>query len=181
MKAISDLLAVALFFVVYIVTKNIFWATAAAIVIGIVQTAFLWFKHKKLETMQIVSVVLMVVLGGATLLFRDPNFIMWKPTVLFWVGALALVIGQLLGKQPVQAMMGKHFTLPERIWRHLLWLWVGFLFFLGVANLVAAKLLSEAGWVKYKSFGSSALIVIFMLGLIVYIKPYLPEDTFEKE
>ena len=43
---------------------------------------YLW-KFKKLDTMQWVGLVLIVVFGGATILLKDPRFIMWKPTVLF--------------------------------------------------------------------------------------------------
>ena len=66
MKAASDLIAVILFFLTYIITKNIILATSVAIVAGLAQAAFLWWKYRKLETMQWVSLLLIVVFGGAT-------------------------------------------------------------------------------------------------------------------
>ena len=58
MKILSDLLAVILFFATYTLTKNIVCATAVALVIGVLQAAFTWIRHKKLDTMQWVSLAL---------------------------------------------------------------------------------------------------------------------------
>ena len=106
MKAASDLIAVILFFLTYIITKNIILATSVAIVAGLAQAAFLWWKYRKLETMQWVSLLLIVVFGGATVLTGDRTFIMWKPTLLFWTGALAMLVGSLLKKNGLRAVLG---------------------------------------------------------------------------
>ena len=102
MKAASDLIAVILFFLTYIITKNIILATSVAIVAGLAQAAFLWWKYRKLETMQWVSLLLIVVFGGATVLTGDRTFIMWKPPLLFWAGALAkgIYLSRHLNKEP---------------------------------------------------------------------------------
>ena len=131
MKVLSDLLAVVLFFVTYTLTKDMIMATAVALVIGVIQAAFMYWKHKKLDTMQWVGLILIVVMGGATILFKDDRFIMWKPTVLFWIGALVLLGSHVAGKNGLKATMGKEVELPDSVWRHLLYAWVGFLIFMG--------------------------------------------------
>lgn len=83
MKFVSDLLSVILFFATYTVTKNMIAATAVALVAGVVQAAFLYWKYKKLDTMQWVGLVLIVIFGGATIVLGDSRFIMWKPSVCF--------------------------------------------------------------------------------------------------
>ena len=98
MKVLSDLLAVILFFLTYTITKNMITATAVAVVFGILQAGFTYWKYKKLDTMQWIGLILIVVFGGATILLHDDRFIMWKPTVLFWIGALVLLISHLSGK-----------------------------------------------------------------------------------
>lgn len=176
MKILSDLIAVVLFFAAYTLTKNIVWATAVALAAGVLQAGFAWFRHKRLDTMQWVGLVLIVVFGGATILFRNPRFIMWKPTLLFWVGAAALAVGQLLGKNGLKAVMGKELVLDDRVWLKLVWAWVVFLVFMGAANLAAAYMLTEAQWVNYKLFGSMGLMAVFVIGQAVYLGRHMRQE-----
>lgn len=177
MKIFSDLFVLILFFVIYTFTKNIFWATGCAVAIGIFQAAFIWAKHKKLDAMQWVSLVLIVVFGGATIVFHDSTFIKWKPTLLFWLSALALLVCQIRGKNGLKRMMGKELVLPEPVWKKLTLMWVGFLLLLGVVNLAVAYQLSEATWVNYKLFGSTALMISFIVAQGFYLSRYLPQEN----
>ena len=177
MKILSDLLAVILFFATYTLTKNIVSATAVALVIGVLQAAFTWVRHKKLDTMQWVSLVLIVVFGGATILLHDARFIMWKPTLLFWVGALVLLTSHLMGKNGLKAMMGKELTLPEGVWRKLTFAWLAFLILMGLANLFVAYTFTESQWVNYKLFGSTALMIVFFVAQGMYLSRFLPQEN----
>ena len=177
MKILSDLLAVILFFATYTLTKNIAWATAVAQVIGVLQAAFTWVRHKKLDTMQWVSLVLIVVFGGATILLHDARFIMWKPTLLFWVGALVLLTSHLMGKNGLKAMMGKELTLPDGVWRKLTFAWLAFLILMGLANLFVAYTFTESQWVNYKLFGSTALMIVFFVAQGMYLSRFLPQEN----
>ena len=177
MKILSDLLAVILFFITYTVTKNIIWATAVALAAGVAQAVFTYVKYKKLETMQWVSLILIVVLGGATILLKDKRFIMWKPTALFWFGALALAVGQVMGKNSLKAVMGKEIELPAPVWRRLTFAWIVYLLFMGVANIIVFKTFTEAQWVNYKLFGSTALMIVFIIGQILYLSRHLPQEN----
>ena len=176
MKVLSDLLAVVLFFVTYTLTKDMIMATAVALVIGVIQAAFMYWKHKKLDTMQWVGLILIVVMGGATILFKDDRFIMWKPTVLFWIGALALLGSHVTGKNGLKATMGKEVELPDSVWRHLLYAWVGFLIFMGLANIFVFQNFSKDQWVNYKLFGSTGLMIVFFIGQGLYLSRHLPQE-----
>ena len=176
MKVLSDLIAVILFFLAYTLTKDIFLATAVAIVIGVMQAAFLWWKHKKLDTMQWVSLLLIVVLGGATILFQNDSFIKWKPTALFWFGAVALLISQLFKKDALKSMMGKEIQLPDAVWQRLGIMWITFLFVMGLVNIVVAYTFSQEFWVNYKLFGSTALMFLFILGQGMYLSRHLSQE-----
>ncbi|MDO4998579.1 MAG: septation protein A [Neisseria sp.] len=173
MKALGDLLAVILFFATYSISKDIVLATIVAIVVGIVQAAWTFYKHRKLETMQWISLILIVVFGGATVLFGDAQFIMWKPTLLFWAGAAAILISRIMGKQPLQALMGKEIQVPSAVWSKLSYMWAAFLVLLGIINVIVFKTMSEAAWVNYKMFGSTALMFIFIVAQTIYLRPYL--------
>ena len=135
MKVLSDLFAVFLFFITYIITKDMIAATAVAVVVGIAQAALTFWKHRKLDTMQWISLILIVFFGGATILLKDNRFIMWKPTVLFWIGAIVMLFSHLAGKNGLKAVMGKEMQLPDFVWTRLTYAWIGFLIFMGAANL----------------------------------------------
>lgn len=176
MKILSDFIAIILFFVIYTTTKNIIWATAVALIVGIIQAALTWMKHKKLDTMQKVNLGLIVVFGGATILLRDARFIMWKPTLLFWFGALALSISQIMNKNGLKAMMGKELKLDDSIWNKLTTAWVVFLIFMGAANLIVAYNFSEQQWVNYKLFGTLGFMIVFALAQGMYLSRHLPKE-----
>ena len=90
MKALSDFIAIILFFATYSITKNMVTATAVAVVIGIIQAAYTFWKEKKLEPMQWLSLILIVVFGGLTIALQDRTFFMLKTTILTWLMALIL-------------------------------------------------------------------------------------------
>ena len=174
MKVLSDLLAVILFFLTYTLTKNMIAATAVAVVFGILQAAFAYWKHRKLDTMQWVGLILIVVFGGATILLKDNRFIMWKPTVLYWVGALVLAAAQLSGRNGLKTALGKEITLPEPVWNRLAWAWVCFLVFMGAANWFVFTYF-ESLWVSYK-LGSFGFMFLFLIAQFVYLSKHLPKE-----
>ena len=177
LKILGDGLGVIIFFATYTLTKHIGWATAVALVIGVLQAAFTWIRHKKLDTMLWVSLALLVVFGGATILLHDARFIMWKPTLLFWVGALVLLASHLMGKNGLKAMMGKEITLPEGVWRKLTFAWLAFLVLMGLGNLFVAYTFTEAQWVNYNLFGSTALMIVFFIAQGLYLSRFLPQEN----
>ena len=91
MKFLFDLFPIILFFVAY-KFAGIFAATAVAIAATVGQIAWVWFRHRKVDTMLWVSLAIVTIFGGATLLFHNPTFIKWKPTVLYWFFATALLV-----------------------------------------------------------------------------------------
>lgn len=176
MKAFFEFLVIILFFITYVLSKNIVLATAVALAAGIIQAAFIWIKYKKLQTMQWLSLVLIVIFGGATIVFKDAHFIMWKPSILFWLMATALLASHVLGKNVLQTTMGKEITLPDAVWRKLTFAWVLFLAMMGVLNLWVAYRFTEAQWVNYKLFGSTGLLIVFVLAQTAYLSRFIPRE-----
>lgn len=176
MKILLDFLALILFFIVYFFSRDIYTATGVAIVAGIVQAAVIFWRSKRLDTMQIVSLGLIIVFGGATILLHNPLFIKWKPTLLFWAMSLALAAGMLLKKNILQALMGKEIELPTPVWQKLSYAWLAFFGLLGAINLFVAYQYSEETWVTYKVFGAMGLMIIFFIGQAVYMAKYLPQE-----
>lgn len=175
MKLLIDFFPIILFFVAF-KAWGIYAATAVAIVATIIQIAYLRFKNGKVEPMQWVSLVIIVLFGGATLIANDENFIKWKPTVLYWLMGGALLVGHLLFKKNLlKSLMGAQLQLPEPVWNNLNWAWAAFFAAMGVLNLWVAFSFDTDTWVTFKMFGGIGLMLVFVVGQALYLGRYLKE------
>jgi intracellular septation protein len=176
MKLLTDFLPIALFFITFKLA-GIYVATGVAIAATLLQIGWLYFRNGKVEAMQWVSLVIIVLFGGATLVFHDDTFIKWKPTVLYWLMGGALALGHLVLKRNfLQSLMGSQLALPEAVWLRLLWAWTGFFVLMGVLNLWVAFNFSTDTWVNFKLFGGIGLMLLFTLAQGLYISKHLPEE-----
>src|SRR6185312_130969 len=162
MKFLFELFPVALFFAA-IQIWDIFVATAVAIVATVIQVGWLVARRKKVPSMLWASLVIIVVFGGLTLYLRDKTFILWKPTVLYWLFGAVLAGGALFGRNLIRSLLSDQMRLPEQIWARLNWSWVGFFAFMGVANLYVAFNYSEKIWATFKLFGGMGLMLVFVV------------------
>jgi len=180
MKFLFDLFPVILFFAAY-KFAGIYVATGVAIAATFGQIAWVHFRHGKVDKMLWVSLGLIVVFGGATLLLRDPTFIKWKPTILYWVFAAVLLGSALLfGKNLIRAMLEAQVTLPEALWTRLNLAWVVFFAAMGGLNLYVAYNFSEADWVNFKLFGGMGLMLAFIVGQGLVLAKYIPDEKSEE-
>jgi intracellular septation protein len=180
MKFLFDLFPIILFFIAFKVF-DIYVATGVVIVATIAQIAWVWHRHRKVDTMLWVSLGLVVVFGGATLLLRDETFIKWKPTVLYWLFAVTLFASaQFFGKNLIRAMLSQaQMDLPEPLWARLNFAWIGFFVVMGALNLWVAFNFSTDTWVSFKLFGSMGLMLIFIIGQGLVLAKYIPEEKEE--
>ena len=156
----------------------IYLATLTAILATLVQVAITIVLTKRVEKMHIITLVLLLVFGGATLYFKDPLFIKWKPTAINWLFAGVFFGSQFIGNKPlVQRMMGHALEIDDaNVWKKLNLAWIGFFIFSGIANLVVAFNFSEDIWVDFKLFGLMGFTLIFVIGQSFYLARYLPHD-----
>lgn len=175
MKFLFDLFPVILFFIAF-KFWGIFVATAVTIAASVVQIAWTAYRHRRVDPMLWLSFAIVVVFGGATLVLHNETFIKWKPTVLYWAFAVGLVIAHLLGKNPIEKVMGKQMTLPPHVWRQLNIAWAIFFAVLGVLNLVIAFHFTTEVWVNFKVFGGTVLMVLFVIAQSLWLNRYLKHD-----
>jgi len=165
-------------------------ATGIAIAASFIQVSGFWLKHRRFERMHLFSLALISGLGGITIVFGNPAFIQWKPTVLNWVFAGAFLMSQFVGKSNlVERMMGAQIKLPDAIWFKLNLSWVIFFIFSGFANLYVAFYyatdLDEKTrmdfWVDFKLFGLMGLTLIFVIAQAFYLSRHMqPDDSSEE-
>jgi intracellular septation protein len=157
-------------------------STLVVIVATALQVAWLKTRGKKVDTMLWVSLGLIVVLGGATVWFHNETFIKWKPSVLYWVMALALwASANLFGKDILRQMIGDQLKLPDPIWKRLTLLWCAFFAVMGVINILVAYNFSTDSWVNYKLFGGTGLMIAFMIGQGLYVSRHIEEEDADAD
>ncbi len=171
MKFLFDLFPVALFFVA-IQIWDIFVATAVAIAASFAQVGWLALRKKRIEPMLWASLAIIVIFGGLTLYLRDKTFILWKPTVLYWLFGSVLAGSAFLGRNLIRALLSEQMQLPDPIWRRLNWSWVGFFAFMGAANLYVAFNYSEKIWATFKLFGGMGLMLLFVVAQALVLARY---------
>jgi intracellular septation protein len=177
MKLIFDLFPVIVFFVAF-KFFGIYAATATAIVATFAQVAWLKLKRKPIEPMLWASLVIIVVFGGATLLWRDETFIKWKPTVLYWLFAAILLGGQwFFRKNLLRSLMGAQLKLPDAVWNKLGLSWSIFFVVVGFINLYVAFNFATDTWVNFKLFGLMGLMIVFVLAQGLFLSKYIQEDA----
>ena len=176
MKFLFDLFPVILFFIAFKVS-GIYVATAVAIVATFAQIGWLLTRGRKVDTMLWVSLVIIVVFGGATLLLQDETFIKWKPTVLYWLfGAVLAGATLFFRKNLIRKLMEEQISLPDRVWGQLNASWIGFFAVMGVANLYVAFSFSTDIWVNFKLFGGMGLMLVFVVGQSLMLAKYIEEE-----
>ena len=180
MKLLIDFFPIILFFVAFKVW-NIYVATGIAIVATVLQVAYLRWRNGKVEPMQWMSLGVIVLFGGATLLAHDETFIMWKPTVLYWLMGGALAIGQLFFKKDlIKSLMGAQMQLPDSAWRTACWSWVGFFAAMGCLNLWVAYNYDLDTWVNFKLFGGMGLMAVFVVVQALYLSRFMKTEEAAK-
>jgi intracellular septation protein len=124
--------------------------------------------------------LLIVPMGAATLILKNPIFIQWKPTVFNWGLAIVVLGFQLLGKQTlIERIMGNQITLPRAIWVRINMLWFANFTIVGAANLYVAFNYSEAFWMLYKLYSGLGFTVLASVLTIVVAFPYLKADELD--
>lgn len=158
-------------------------ATVVVILATMVQIAWVHFRHGKVDRMLWVSLGLVVVFGGMTLIFQNEAFIKWKPTLLYWIFAASMGFAALvLKKNVMQSMLGEQLQLPDPVWRRVNLSWFMFFLGMGALNLFVAFNFSTDIWVDFKLFGGMGLMLVFVIGQGLFLSKYMEEkDVTEKE
>ncbi len=176
MKFILDMGPALAFFAAYL-AGGIYTATVVLIVSLFAAVLGYWLLEKRLHKMHLTAAVVALVLGGLTIWIHDPVFIKLKPSAVYGLFALALLVSQFAGDRVLLARIPqKSLVLPEPLWRKLNLIWA--VFFIGCAalNYYVAENYDEATWVQVKTFGFTALMFVFLLAHAPFLTPYLPQE-----
>ena len=163
---VSDFLSALLFLAVYLAIGNIVAAAAIAIAAAVAQLAFFKFSGRPIEPMQWISLALVIVLSGATMLTQSPRFVMLKPSIAhFAIAAVMLRRGWMTRYLPDIARQ----NLPQSVPVAAGYAWAGLLAVIGVANIVIALYADFTTWAWFVSVGAVGIkIAAFLLQYAVF-------------
>lgn len=155
-------------------------ATIVGIIATFVQIGYLKLQRRKIDGMLWVSFIIITVFGGLTIYFHDGTFIMWKPTIIYWIFALAIGIAQYgFGRNLVRQAMQAQLKLPDAVWDKVGLSWMLFFAVLGVLNLLVAFVIFKndtGAWVSFKAFGITGIVFAFIVVQTLFLSKYIEED-----
>ncbi|HEC74674.1 MAG TPA: septation protein A [Methylophaga aminisulfidivorans] len=189
MKLFFDFLPIVLFFVAYKFGggdytingltyhfEGIYVATAVMIAVSVMQVSISWLLFRKVERAHLITLALVLVLGGLTLWLHNPDFIKWKPTAVNWLFALAFFgVYVFTDKSLLERMMADHIQLPQKIWSRLNIAWILFFIVSGLANIYVAFNFDEDTWVNFKLFGMLGMTIVFVIAQSIYLAKHAVE------
>src|SRR5438309_11984769 len=131
MQLVADYFPLILFFLAF-KWQGIYVATGVAIAASVVQIVWMYFSPRGPQPIHWLSLAIIVIFGGATLLLHDDTFIRWKPTVLYALFGVTLLVGRVVFRRDLieRVMKGIHMTAP--VWESVSWSWIEFLAFMAV-------------------------------------------------
>lgn len=176
MRILIDFFPIALFVGAYKL-YDIYTATAVLMVATVIQTGLIYAIDKRLQIMQKVTLLLVLVFGTLTMVLQDERFIKWKPTVLYLGMAAVLALALWVWKRNfLQILLSSQLQLPDAVWHRLTHVWVAYFVFMGVINGYVAANFSTEEWVNFKLWGY-VFPVLFIVGQGIYIARHLKDDT----
>ena len=140
---------------------GIFTATAVFMVAVLAALAVSYAMTRHWPIMPVVTAIVVVVFGGATLVFHDETFIKLKPTIIYVLFGATLLGGYIFDKQFLAIVFDSMFHITDEGWRKLTLRWSLFFFALAVLNEAVWRTQSTDFWVNFKLFGFVPLTFIF--------------------
>ena len=151
-------------------------ATVVVLVATLVQVAWMKSTGRKIDLMLWIGLGLIVVFGGLTVWFHNQMFIMWKPSVTYWLLGLVFWGSQaFFHKNLPRATLGAQIELPDTVWQRLNFSYVAFFALMGLLNLIVVYFIRDY-WVSFHTFVSTGLMVVFVIGQILYLNRHMEAE-----
>jgi intracellular septation protein len=156
-----DLASTIVFLAAYVVSNNLSLSVALGMALGMAQISLQFARKKPIETMEWLSLFLIVASGTAALITRDPRFVMFKPSMIYMiVGVVMLRPGWINRYLPPLA----NAVVPD-IAIIVGFLWAGLMFASAAVNMFVALNYSVTTWAWFMPvFGIVSKIVLLLIG-----------------
>jgi intracellular septation protein len=156
-----DMASTLFFLILYLLTHNISLSVVLGMALGAAQIGWQLARNKPIDTMQWMSLFLVLGSGAATLITNDPRFVMVKPSVIYTVvGIVMMKPGWMNRYLPPVAIE----LIPD-IAYIFGFVWAGLMFFSAALNLVVALNFNVVSWSAFMSiYGIVSKATLFLIG-----------------
>jgi intracellular septation protein A len=158
-----DLASTFVFLFLYLLTKNITLSVLLAMALGAAQIGWEFVRKKPIDSMQWISLFVVLATGTTALLTDDPRFVMIKPSVIYCiVGIVMLKRGWMNRYLPPVAIE----LIPD-IAIIFGYVWAGLMFFSAALSLIVAFNFSITTWLEFMSiYGIASKVALFLIGYV---------------
>ena len=154
-----DMASTFFFLALYLLTNNIALSVALGVALGIAQIGWQFARKKPIETMEWLSLFLVVGSGAATLVTKDPRFVMIKPSLIYVIVAVVMLKPGWMNRYlPPVAME----IVPD-VALIFGFVWSGLMFLSAALNVIVALNFSVATWASFMSIYA----IVSKLGLFL--------------
>jgi len=172
-----EFLVLIAFVIAWLITKDAIIATLVLTAGTCVQIAVMLILKMAMTKMQKAMFLAILIGGGMTLLFRDPQFIKWKLTIVNSAFAITLLVMQFLNKSPIKTMLesvtsgqNMNITMPDSAWTQVTFIFIGFFASVAIINSYITMFMDFNAWVMFRSilfvvslFFLPAVLMIFFM------------------
>jgi intracellular septation protein len=158
---------------------GIFTATTIFIPAVLIALVIGYVKTRHLPVMPVVTAIVVVVFGGATLFLQNEQFIKLKQTIIYVLFGSVLLGGLAFGKPLLGVVFDSVFNLTEEGWRKLTVRWALFFFALAVLNEIVWRTQSDSVWALFKLAGVIPLTFVFAALQYPLLTKYAVQDPAE--
>ncbi|HEY9218245.1 MAG TPA: inner membrane-spanning protein YciB [Phenylobacterium sp.] len=149
------------FLIGFLVTRDVVKATGALVAGSAIALLVGFVAEKRIAPMPLVAGGAALLFGGLTLVFKDPRFLYVKPTVINLCFAAFLLGGVVLKRNPLKALLGESFRLPDSAWRTLTLRYGVFFVCVAIVNEIVWRTQPEEVWVAFRFPGLQLLALAF--------------------
>lgn len=144
-------------------------STAAVMAATVVAAAVSHMVLRKIPPMLWVTLVVVLVFGGLTLITGEGMFFYMKPTIVMALFAAVLIGGLILGRPLLKPLMSSAMDLDDAGWRKLTLRFGLFFASVAILNEIIWRTQPEDVWIDFKAFGILGLNFVFILTQIPLI------------
>lgn len=159
---VIELLPAAVFFAV-----NLLWgfdaATAAGMAASVAAVLAGWLLERRIPLIALSTLVIVLLLGGASLALDDERFVKMRPTIGKGLFAAALAVGLAFRPSFLERVLGGQLHLRRGGWRVLTYCWIAFALATAALNELLWRRLETDDWVA----ADTALGPLTILGYVL--------------
>tara|TARA_B100000315_G_scaffold166853_1_gene155413 strand:- start:92 stop:637 length:546 start_codon:yes stop_codon:yes gene_type:complete len=170
-KSLIEIIPLILFFITN-AKYGIIFATKTFVITTLIALIISYLYFKKVSTPLLITSFLVLIFGGLTIFFKDPTFIKLKPTIVYFLFSIFLLLGLVLKKNFLQIYLSSLIKLNDIGWNILTKRWIFFFLAMALLNEIIWRNFSTDFWVSFKVFGFLPLTIIFTILQQSLIKKY---------